>query len=215
MKQKMDLYTVLIDLIKAFDMVNQDVLCIILTKHGCPRKFTWITCLYYNGMTVSVLTSMNGTSSAPFDMPTGVKQDCMLTPILFKLFFSCILTHVIQNFNHGIYLKYRLDGSLFDLQGLNIKTKLMNTTILELLFVDECAPMVHTESDLQFIMSKFTEAAQLFDLTISLSKTDVLYQPAPGSVAPPPSVHNDITYLTPSNTLAASSPLMALWARKS
>ena len=55
--------------------------------------------------------------------------------------------------------------------------------------------MAHMESDLQFIMSKFAEAAQLFGLTISLSKTEVLHQPAPGSLTPPPSMHIDNTQL--------------------
>ena len=39
------------------------------------------------------------------------------------------------------------------------------------------------ESDLQIIVNKFAEASSLFGLTISLGKTEVLFQPAPAAVA--------------------------------
>ena len=79
--------------------------------------------------------------------------------------------------------------------------------------------MAHTESDLQFITSKFAETAKLLGLTISLSKTKVLHQAAPGSAAPFPSVHIKNALLEMVNGfkymyLKASSQ-MALWTRKS
>ena len=52
-----------------------------------------------------------------------------------------------------------------------------------------CALMAHTEADLQMIVDKFAEASRLFGLTISLGKTEVLFQPAPASnSATPPSI---------------------------
>ena len=48
--------------------------------------------------------------------------------------------------------------------------------------------MVHWEPDLQIIFDRFAEATQLFGLTISLRKTEVLLQPAPDTTAPPPKV---------------------------
>lgn len=50
----------------------------------------------------------------------------------------------------------------------------------------------HTESDLQTIVNRFTEASRLFGLTISLNKTKVLRQPAPGTRAPPPKVYIEL-----------------------
>lgn len=49
--------------------------------------------------------------------------------------------------------------------------------------------MAHTESDLQTIVNRFTEASRLYGLTISLNKTEVLHQPALGTRAPPPKVY--------------------------
>ena len=89
----------------------------------------------------------------------------------------------------SFYIKYRLNGSLFDLSRFRAKTKTVERLVTEALFADDCALMVHTEVDLQLIVSKFAEASQLFGLTISLGKTEVLYQPSPAStVNDPPTI---------------------------
>ena len=53
-------------------------------------------------------------------------------------------------------------GHSFDLHHLNAKTKMVERIILEALFADDCAFMVHKESDLQMITDIFAEAACLF-----------------------------------------------------
>ena len=66
---------------------------------------------------------------------------------------------------------------------------------IEALFADDCALMAHKENHLQVITDKFSEAAKLFGLTISLSKTEVLLQPAPASSPQQPSITIDDTQL--------------------
>ena len=130
-----------------------------------------------------------GDTSAPFKISNGVKRGCVLAPVLFNLFFTCVLNHALKDLDRGIYIKYRLNGSLFDLSRLRAKTKRVERLVTEALFADDCALMAHTEVDLQLIVSKFAEASQLFGFTISLGKTDVLYQPSPAStVHDPPTI---------------------------
>ena len=45
---------------------------------------------------------------------------------------------------NGVYLKYRLDGSLFDLRRLNAKSKTLEQLTLEALFDDDCALTAHS-----------------------------------------------------------------------
>ena len=94
-----------------------------------------------------------------------------------------------------MYLRYRLDGSLFDIRRLTAKTKTVQKTVLEAMFADDCVLMAHRESDLRIIVSKFAEASRLFGLTISLGKTEVLFQPAPAVVANRPTISTDGTQL--------------------
>ena len=81
----------------------------------------------------------------------------------------------------SIYNRYRLDGSLFDLRRLTAKTKTLERLLLLALFADDCALMAHNVHHLQVIVDVFSEAAKHFGLTISLSKTEVLLQPAPAT----------------------------------
>ena len=117
-----------------------------------------------------------------------------------------MLNHAIRDFEQGVYLRYRLDGSLFDLRRLTAKTKTVKKTVLEALFADDCALMAHRQSELQVMVNKFVEASRLFGLTISLGKTEVLFQPTTASVAHRPTISTDGTQLktaTTSNTSVA------------
>ena len=73
-----------------------------------------------------------------------------------------------------------LGGTLFDLRRLTTKTKSLSDLIHESLFDDECAPVTHEVSDLQLDLDRFSQSAKLSGHTISLEKTGVLHQPAPG-----------------------------------
>ena len=51
--------------------------------------------------------------------------------------------------------------------------------LMDILFEDDCALLVHDENHLQTIVKRFSEASKLLGLTISLNKTEDLLQPAP------------------------------------
>lgn len=141
------------------------------------------------------LVLSNNDISKPFKISHDMKQGCILAPVPFDLFFTCVLNHAVCEFEKGVYLKYRLDGSLFVLCCLNTRSKTLEKLILKALFADDCALMADTESGLQVIVNKFAEAFQLFSLTISLIKMEVLHQPTPVITAPSPTVCIDGTQL--------------------
>ncbi|KAK2562750.1 hypothetical protein P5673_014468 [Acropora cervicornis] len=84
-------------------------------------------------------------------------------------------------------------GSLFNLRRLLSHTKTMEQLIMELLFADDCALLAHTEVALQNLVDHFSEASKAFGLTISLKKTEVLFQPAPLQNYTPPHITIDGT----------------------
>ena len=97
----------------------------------------------------------------------------------------------------GVYVRYNLDGSLFNLRRLQAHTKTHERLIRGLLFADDAALVVHTERALQCITSCFANAAQLFGLEVSLKKMEVLYQPAPREVYHLPHINIGETELKP------------------
>ena len=66
--------------------------------------------------------------------------------------------------------------------------KTMEELITELLFADDCALLAH-------IVTRFSDVAKNFGLTISLKKTEVLYQPPPREAYSPPHISIDGTNL--------------------
>ena len=66
--------------------------------------------------------------------------------------------------------------------------KTIEKLITELLFADDCALLAHTEEALQHIVNRLSDEAKNFGLTISLKKTEVLYQPPLREAYSPPQI---------------------------
>jgi len=63
------LFFAFIDLRKAFDTVNRDLLWKVLSKFGCPPDFLQILCEFHDGMSARV--AVGGHESDPFDVLAG------------------------------------------------------------------------------------------------------------------------------------------------
>ena len=130
----------------------------------------------------------NGSLSDSFPISNGIKRGYVLAPTLFSNFFSIMLREAKEDLPHGIYIRFRTDGSLFNLRHLLARTQTTEKLITELLFADDCALLAHTEEALQHVVNCFSDAAKNFSLTISLKKTEVMYQPPPREAYSPPHI---------------------------
>ena len=117
LEQNLDLYSVFIDLTKAFDTVNREALCDVLARYCCPSKFIQIIRLFHNDMTGQVLS--NGEQSDAFTISNGIKQGCILVPVLFNMFFTCVLRQSVGNMEEGVHVRFLYDGPIFDLRRLS------------------------------------------------------------------------------------------------
>ena len=96
-----------IDLRKAFDTVNHDLLWKVLEKFACPPKYLTMIRQFHDGMTAIAL--INGEASTPFDITVGVKQGCVHTPTFFNLYLVAItlLSRNGLDVDNGVHLHYR------------------------------------------------------------------------------------------------------------
>ena len=183
-----DLYLLFINLTKAFDTINRESLWCILEKVGCPKLFVSLIRSFHDNMKATVREGSD--SSAAFDVTSGTKQGCVLAPTLFSVFFSLMLHVAFKDVTDGVDINSRFDRGLCSTKSshFNAPTKLTPSTIRDLLFADDCALAACSLEALQRLCDCFATAARRFGLTISIKKTESLYQPAPGNEYSPPEI---------------------------
>ena len=175
-EQNQPLYLAFIDLTKALDLVSRDGLFRMLPLIGCPPKLLSIVKSFHDGMRSTVQFD----ADIPNDfVKSGVKQGCVLAFILFDIFFCMLLKHAFKSSIDGIYLHSRSDGHLFDIARLRAKSKTRTVNIRDVLFADDAALVSHSEEGLQRLLDRFSNSCDLFGLTISLKKTQVMGQDTP------------------------------------
>jgi len=179
-EQNQPLYLAFIDLTKAFDLVSRDGLFRMLDLIGCPPKLLSIVRSFHDGMMSTV--QFDGDLSEEFGVKSGVKQGCVLASTLFGILFALLLKHAFKYSTDGVYLHSRSDGRLFNIARLRAKTKTRTVKIRDMLFADDAAMVSHSEDGLQRLLNSFSNSCDLFGLTISLKKTQVMGQATP---APP------------------------------
>ena len=185
-EQNQDLYITFVDLTKAFDTVNRDGLWKIMSKFGCPQKFTNLVRLFHDGMQARVKD--NGEFSKPFSVTNGVKQGCVLAPTLFSMLFSAMLTDAFRDESVDIEFRSRIDGGFYKPQRLKAKKFVTYGCLRDLLFADDCALCAESSTSMQHLVDLFSRSCINFGLTISIKKTEVLFQPAPDNPYIVPSI---------------------------
>ena len=75
-----------IDLTKAFDTIDRDMLWDVMRKFGCPRKFVAIVKAFHTNMKASVVIGGNETETFP--MQVGLKQGCVMVLVIYNLYMA-------------------------------------------------------------------------------------------------------------------------------
>ena len=101
-----------------------------------------------------------GLCRAASPSPTASSRDAFLAPTLFYIFFSIMLREGKDDLPDGTYIRFRTDGSLFNLRRHLARTKTIEELITELPFADDCALLAHTEEALQHIVDRFSHTAK-------------------------------------------------------
>ena len=171
-EQHRNLYIAFVDFTKAFDSVNRNALWVIMKKMGCPPKFVAILKCLHRDMTVRILVDNELTSEIPYN--NGVKQGCILAPTLFAIFAAAMFMHAFSDSPSGVSIRFRSNGSLFNLARLRSQSKCMTTLLHEFQYADDCALIDDSEEALQDYIDSFADAASSFGLTINCKKTEVM-----------------------------------------
>jgi hypothetical protein len=189
---RVPLHAAFIDLTKAFDSVNREVLWGVLRARGVDPKLLALIQDLYSGC--SACASLGGHTSDWFPMRTGVRQGCPMSPLLFNVFMDFICRLVCAECEaagvRGYTVGYRVQGSLVRLpQGAPHELHL-----LMLLYADDVVLLAPDPASLAAALSIFERVARTWGLALNYDKTKVVvFGEAPpadaaaaAAAAPPP-----------------------------
>ena len=91
-EQRLPLFVAFIDLTKAFDLVSRDGLLRSFPRSVVHPKLLSIIRSFHEDTKGTVV--FDGSASAAFNIQSGVKQGCVLAPILFGIFFAVMLKRI-------------------------------------------------------------------------------------------------------------------------
>ena len=171
---------------KAFDTVSREGLWKVMAKFGCPAKFKAMVRQFHDGMLARVQN--DGEFSDPFFVTNGVKQGCVLASTVFSMMFSAMLSDAFQDGDNGIPIRYHFEGKLISLRRLPAKSKVQTEVLDEFLFADDMAKGAPTEENTQKGVDQVSDSCDSYGLTVSIRKSEVVYQPAPGKPYKEPTI---------------------------
>ena len=173
-EKNLPLYMGFVDIMKAYDSVQQELLWKILKQIGLPPRFIKMTKLIYNSIECKV--KIGGKYSEPFRVLTGLLQGNCTSTDFFNIFFCIVIEVTLQRLqNTGVQMRCRFQQNFF--KALKSTAKGEVFTILELLFADDTLFCTNTEQDLQLVIETFSEVCGWFGIQISVKKkTEVMIQ---------------------------------------
>ena len=150
--KKQKLFVCFVDFKKAYDLVWRNGLLYKLMKYGISSKMkNMISSIYAN---VKSYVKVNGRLSKSFGCSLGLRQGCVLSPILFSLFVN------------------DLDE---DMRSLNTRgCKLYDTVIHTLLYADDLIIFASSKEELQMKIDKLSDFCSKSELVVGLPKTKVM-----------------------------------------
>ena len=138
-----------IDFEKAFDSIDHQVLWKILKHYGIPQKIISIIQQLYDGFSCQVIH--DGNLTEPFIVTTGVRQYCLLSPLLFLMVIAWVSK---TTYKEPKGIQWTLHTRLEDLD-----------------FADDICMLSHRYQDMQHQATSLEEIAKQTGLLINPQKT--------------------------------------------
>jgi exonuclease III len=144
---------VFIDFAAAFDSVHRESLWSVLRKCGVPELLVQILRDMYSNAQSCVRA--NGSLSTPFEIQTGVRQGCVLSPMLFNLVLDWILAK-----------------SVLETDGVILSD---SCRLADVEYADDIATLSEDAASAQKLLDCISHNASLLGLKIKPEKSKVMY----------------------------------------
>ena len=141
-----------VDFSKAYDRVPRDLLWLKLEKMGLNGNL--LNSLQSIYQQVQCWVRVHGSLTKFFNVGTGLKQGCLLSPILFNLYLNDFICGIKE-------------------AGLGITVEGEKVAIL--VYADDIVLMAENEQDLQQMLNMLHEWCKLWKMSVNLGKTNIVH----------------------------------------
>ena len=149
---KKPLYTIFVDFAKAFDTICHQHLWDKLQQAGINKKVLRILQSMYTGLRSAIRIGNRHTT--PFVHKRGVRQGCVLSPLLFSLFIRDLDQH------------FKGKG----LPGITVREQ----TIHSLMFADDVVILANSTEEVQKSLDALLEYCDKWALSVNIDKTKIM-----------------------------------------
>ncbi|CAB1120646.1 unnamed protein product [Ectocarpus sp. CCAP 1310/34] len=170
-----------VDLKKAYDSVDREMLWKVLAGAEIPAKLIKVIRQFHDGIQARVYMD-EGELSGWFFVTHSVRQGCVPSPLLFNIFFAEVLEVVVIRFSKDdVVLRslVRLEEGKTEARG-GEETPLdrVRWTIWGMLHAHDAGVVSRSAEGLARMMTIIVEVFGEFGLTVSEKKTETLLMPA-------------------------------------
>ena len=171
-KAGVPLFMCFIDLQKAYDTVDRNLLWQVLICIGVPPQMIAVIQQFHDGMRACVRLD-DGVCSDWFEVEQGLRQGCVLPPLLFNIFFAAVLAVVLQRFSEE-------PAILAELVHLTEPpTSMGPEPAMDYVRRAVCCIVSRSPQGLAKMMEVIVEVCRAFALTVSAKKTETMCMPPP------------------------------------
>ena len=179
-KAGVSLHMCFIDLQKAYDTVDRILLWQVLTRITVPPQMMVVIRQFRDGMRACVRPD-DGVCSDWFEVEQGLRQGCVLSPLLFNIFFVAVLNVVLQRFSEEpailaelVHLKEPSTST-----GPEPAMDYVRRAVWGMLYADDACIVSRSPQGLAKMMELIVEVCRAFALTVSAKKTETMCMPPP------------------------------------
>ena len=183
-KKRIPQYVCFIDLTKAHDSVDRTLLWTVLARFGVPQNMISAIRQFHDGMRTCVRLD-DRVCSRWFATKQGLRQGCVLAPLLFNIFFAAAINVASTRFKAD-------KGTMDALVHLRKKRgaggrgeatageSLLATPLWYMLFADDAGVVSHSPEQLRNMIRVIVVVCAAFGLAVSEAKTEIMCLHAKG-----------------------------------
>ena len=165
---------------KAYDTVDRTFLWQVLTRIGVPPQMIAVLQQFHDGMR-ACLRPDDGVCSDWFEVEQGLRQGCVLSPLLFNIFFAAVWTVVLQRFSEDTAILAELVHLKEQPTSMGSEPAMdgVRRAVWGMLYADDACIVSRSPQGLAKMMEVIVEVCRPFALTVSAKKTEVMCMPPP------------------------------------